>query len=1135
MVDFAAPKRYSGLTIGFPPWRDDTKQPESVSADDPFAVSKVLGRSIPIVIGTDKVDGIPVVGGAATTQVITGYTEQTTTLFTRTLDSWPAGTTWKNGDFFSSGGIVEVPNYGTQQAAVLGYLLAYDPFGDGYKLIRLEVNGEVVYDAENGIGASINFRFYGGNHTAVDPIATANIGAQAGAWQAFAMVYLDGFAATSAPTVKAVISNAATDGGGTHEIAWTGTVPTTFSENSAGRQAAYDPTQDVIYQIFGSTQLPGSTQVWLIVLDAQTYSERYRIPLQGSEAYVSGFMWLMAIRGSGFVFVRYPGIDFVYDVVTGAVVSSHTETGGENFDWKIGFPFGDKYIITGFDTGPGSGLPYAQIDILGNLTIGRVTGSTGGDLIYGRTTLGTVSFFACDSAGTIKESTFDGDAWTTATVYTSAGVPTGAWYDPQTGYLIVFETVSGAYYVRYVDPNTGSIVDSITVTKAYFISTGIFATGRERFWPRPGYVMMTSAVNDDGLVYLLDIGAKTITTYAAHTGITNLSFTTGIFDQNKSVWFEAYGDDHWVEHQLPNTIPGLVSLSSFLITKIMALAGYGSGELTFDGFVGLSAYGLGIVTDTNIRTVLQSPSEIYGFTFADTGNGFYFKKAGQDSSFAIDLALTTDNLVFLNEAAVKSVDDAEIRSVSRVELEYISKDQAYESSSPASFTMPAINNSIRVEKYSTPMVMSDADAKKFVTEKFFDLQARRRGHNFSVSGEVRLLPGDVVSVPSGAITYTVQISTVALARDMSAEISANDFQTSVTTTINPVSNQGLGNQLPVTLATQYIHLDVPLYRYADDLGGAGLRQYGIIASRGQSGWGGGLLYRGDTASALSALLSQAPHNGVIGTCVTVLDGPADPFGTTDASTVTFRKTSGDATLLVNHTEAEVLAGANGAYIGAQGRWEWVGYKTVVDHGDGSYTLSGFSRRGYRGTEVFAYDHEVGDQFVMIDPAWLKSVSHPIADFSTSKYYKAIGISQDPSTGAVVQKQIRGAAETPYACINLAAALGSPDGIDLTWDYRSRLATGTNPANFGETTLSFEIDILATDGVTVKRTLTATTNSKHYAHADVLTDFGSDPPSELFFNVYMMSAVVGRGYRARGHKYFSGIGSPIGLLLSLTKA
>lgn len=1124
MVWFATPGAGSGGSWSFAPKQNTAKQPEPVSASTPFAVGKVLGRSIPIVIGTYKVDGIPVIGGAVTSSVVSGYTQQTLTTL-QNLHDFPPGTRWLNNDPFSR--TVEIPQYGSQQAAMLGYLLAFDPFGDGYKLIRLEVNDEIVFDAENGIAATVAFRFYGGNHTAVDPITTTNIGDNAGAWKNFAMVYLSGYQADSAPSVKAVISNAATDSGGTIEIAWTGTTPVTYTENSAGRAAAYDPSGDVIYQLLGQNEIPGTTQIYLAVLDAATHTERYRIPLEGSENYVDDAYWLMAIRGSGFVFARFastswPEIDIVYDVATGKIVSSHEESGGENFGWKIGFPFGANYIITGFDSGGGPGLPYALIDMLGNVTIGRVTGATSGNLVYGRQTSGTVSFFI-GGGSAVKESTFDGDAWTTATVYTSAGVATGVWYDPQTGYLVVFETVSGSFFVRYIDPSDGNTVDSITVDRTYFITTGSLVTGRERYWPRPGFVMMTEGVDDDGKVYLLDVGSKTISTFASHTGLTNLEFTTGIFDQSKGAYFEAFGDDHWVEHRLPNTIPGAMALEDIII-KAATLCRYTPDQITFEGTSALTGYGLGILTNSNIRTVCQSIADIYGLAFADIGSGLYFKKPGKDASFALDAALTTADLVFGDDSAVESDDEATIRTVTRVELEYISKNQGY-TSRPASFSMPSVNNSIRVEQFSSPLVLTDEDAQTFVTEKYFDLQAQRRTHAFSVSGEVRLLPGDVVSVPSGAITYTVQIDSVALNPDMACDIAATDFQTGASTTITPVTNTGLGNAFPVTLATQYIHLDVPLFRYSDDLAGAGLRQYGIVASRGQSGWGGGILYRGETSATLSALLTQAPHDGVIGVCIDVLGNPLDPFGTTDDSTVTIRRTAGDTALLVDKTEAEVLAGQNLAYVGAQGRWEVVGYKTVTDNGDGSFTLSGFARRGYRGTEVFAARHEVGDQFVMVDPAWLKAVDHPVADLGTSKYYKAIGISQDPATGTIAQRQIIGAAETPYACVNLTAEAGTPDGIDISWDYRSRLASGLNPANFGEDVLAFEIDIY--NGATYKRTLTATTNTVHYTHANVLSDFGSDPPAEVTFDVFMMSAIdilvpgqtrvgAGRGYKARAH-------------------
>jgi hypothetical protein len=1105
-------------------------QPGPVSADQPFTVGKVLGRPIPIVIGTYKVEGIPVVGGAANAQVASGtqqIPDPDASLFNF------AGSTPKT---------ITVPAYSAQQVAKLGYLLAFDPFGDGYELIRLEINDEVVYDAENGIGASETFRFYGGTQTTADPITTKAIGANAGAWKNFAMVFLDGFVASSAPTVKAVISNAATTTPGNVELAWiVDDVTSLASDGGSGGTlgAAYDIADGIIYQTLTALQAPGLTQVYLSAIDIQTHVELYRVPLADSSPYITGVANTLAIRGSGFVLVRMAipseatSPTRIYNATTGAIVAEWREASDETVEWRCGMQFGAKYVFIGTDRDTG-GDSVSSFYGVADLTLSTFDVSSDvtfdiGLVVRGRTLAGSISFFVADANTTdlVYELKFDGDTWTRTLAYDAAGPVYGIQFDPKTGYLIAsVDEGAGVFRIAYVNPDTATLVDSFTGAQAYQGDGQLNSQGYERFWPKPGFALFQKVGTN--VVYLLNIGAKSFTAYATIPEATTGFVPSGIYDQNRQAWFYGRNDDVWTEHKLPNTIPGAMTLEAIL-TKAASLGRYTAGQLTFDGLDGLTGYGIGILTNSNIRTVFQSIADVYNFKFSDTGDGFYFKKPGRDDAFALDGVLTTADLVFGQASAVESDDEATIRTVSRTEIQYISKDQGY-TQRPASFSMPSISNSIVVQQFSTPLVLTDEDAQTFVTEKYFELQASRRTHTFSITGEVRYLPGDVVSVPSGGITYSVQIDSVALnPPDMSVDIAATDFQTAVSTTITPVSNTGL-SPVAVTLQTQYIHLDVPLFRYADDLGGAGYRQYGVVASRGQAGWGGGVLYRGDTSAELSPLLSQAPQNGVIGVCVGVLNGPADPFGTTDASTVTIRRTAGDTALLVDKTEAQVLAGANFAYIGAQGRWEGVGYKTVVDNGDGTFTLSGFTIRGYRGTEVFAYDHQVGDQFVMIDPAWLKSVTHPLTDLGDTKFYKAIGLSQNPATGTVVPHSIIGAAETPYACVNLDAAVAVPNGIDISWGYRSRLAAGTNPANFGEAALAFQVDIYAADGVTFKQTLTSTTNSGHYATADVVSDLGSDPPAELFFRVFMMSAlpilvpgqdrpVAGRGYEARGHVVF----------------
>lgn len=1126
------PVLYLGATS-----QNATKQPDPVSATSPYSFTSVLGRQIPIVIGTGKVDGNPVIGGSVTTRTITGYQQYPNSQegavaaggngFDSALDSFPPGSKYTTGDAFSP--TVDVPVYGTSVGAQLGYLLAYDPFNLGYILVRLEVNDEVVYDAENGIGATTTFRFYGGQHTAIDPIAKAAIGANAGAWQNFAMVYLDGFSATSPPTVKAVISNASTVAGGTTPIPWTGTVPTTFGDIS-GWYEAYDPVDDVIYHLLTSQDIPGLTSVYLAVLDTQTLIERYRVPLARSGLYtvpdpsthVLQRPLITAIRGTGHVLIRFctdstTGFSRIYNATTGEVVAEYAEPDtSTTIYWVAGQPFGSKYIFIGWNRyfSGDQHIHFAVADIgAGSLTVSSSSVAFREPAVWGRRINGKASFFSCSTTvGQVYELTYDGTSWASALVYTDAGTVHGLRYDPKTGYLILCSEVSGNFFLRYVNPDTGAIVTSFSTSGKQLDSNSFGGVGGfERFWSQPGFALWVQTNGASEVVYLLDIGAQTLSIWTGSIPH-GTRWTGAIFDQTRGVYYAFYGDTKWTQYALPNALPGSISLQS-LITKTMFLAGYSSGELTFDGFTGLTAYGFVIDQDTNVRTVLQSIADIYTFSFADTGSGFYFKKPGRDADFALDDTVTTADLVFVDQdGSVKSQDDASIRTVSRVELQYISKDQGY-NSRPASFSMPAINNSIRTERFSTPLVLTDLNAQTFVTEKFFDLQAKRRSHAFSVTGKPTYLPGDVIAIPSGDVTFTVQIDSVGMDRNLTAEIAALDFQTKVSTTVTSVTAPDI---TPVSQATQYIHLDIPLINYGDDLGGVALCQYGILAGRGQANWSGGVLLMGATADALTQAFTQAPHQGVVGVCLNALDNPIDPFGTTDTSTVTIRRTAGSTSLLVDHTEAEVLAGANLAFIGKAGRWEGIGYKTVTDNGDGTFTLSGLAVRGYRGSEVNCSLHEVGDIFVMIDPAWVGIMALPLTDLNTTMYFEGVGVGQSPAGGVITPQVIRGIAEKPYASRNLNAEIVT-DGIELTWDYRSRLAAGLNPANFGEASLSFEIDILepATDGYSVVRTLTATTNSKIYATADIISDFGS-VPDFLAFRVYMMSATtgVGRGYRAQ---------------------
>jgi hypothetical protein len=222
------------------------------------------------------------------------------------------------------------------------------------------------------------------------------------------------------------------------------------------------------------------------------------------------------------------------------------------------------------------------------------------------------------------------------------------WFDPLTGYLVInYHTSGPTNRFTYIDPEDGSVVDTFTTTssKTYFNVAALIPTFHDRLISKPGFVAMfeTSSGND---VVILNIQAKTFATFASDLVASDgTRLTQVIVDQSKALYISANGAYAWTVHQLPGSTPGLVSLQD-IVTKVMFLAGYGPSELTFEGFSGLSGYGFVIASDTNVRTAVQSIADIYGFSFADIGSGFYFKKPGQDEAFAFDATLTTADLVF---------------------------------------------------------------------------------------------------------------------------------------------------------------------------------------------------------------------------------------------------------------------------------------------------------------------------------------------------------------------------------------------------------------------------------------------------------------------------------------------------------
>lgn len=207
-----------GLTLTIPPSTESSVGPERlVARTDKQAAAQALGKPLPVVIGTGRVEGIYFIGGVTqidTTTTTTTWTQQDITEIgggiyagqVIAVASGPTGGSAILGGQYPIYESVDTSVTTSTTATKAGYVLAYDPFELGYDLIRLEIDGKCVYDVELGIVATATFRFYGGRQTDPDPILNLIIGANAGAYQNFVLLFLDGYPAESPPSISAVIS-----------------------------------------------------------------------------------------------------------------------------------------------------------------------------------------------------------------------------------------------------------------------------------------------------------------------------------------------------------------------------------------------------------------------------------------------------------------------------------------------------------------------------------------------------------------------------------------------------------------------------------------------------------------------------------------------------------------------------------------------------------------------------------------------------------------------------------------------------------------------------------------------------------------------------------------------------------------
>lgn len=209
------------------------------------------------------------------------------------------------------------------------------------------------------------------------------------------------------------------------------------------------------------------------------------------------------------------------------------------------------------------------------------------------------------------------------------------------------------------------------------------------------------------------------------------------------------------------------------------------------------------------------------------------------------------------------------------------------------------------------------------------------------------------------------------------------------------------------------------------------------------------------------------------------------------------------------------------------------FRTATLNEDGTYTISGLLR-GRRGSEYAMSLHEAGERFVLLDIGTLVRVAQNTADIGLTKLYKAVSVGGSLATTTAYEFANIGAGLKPYAPVHLGGGVNEDGDVTLTWTRRTRISGEWRDAvevPLGEASEEYEVEIYdSADYDTVVRTITGLTEpTTPYSAADQTTDLGN-VQNTIYFAVYQMSEIVGRGYVAYGTSvggtWASGIGGSI---------
>lgn len=274
---------------------------------------------------------------------------------------------------------------------------------------------------------------------------------------------------------------------------------------------------------------------------------------------------------------------------------------------------------------------------------------------------------------------------------------------------------------------------------------------------------------------------------------------------------------------------------------------------------------------------------------------------------------------------------------------------------------------------------------------------------------------------------------------------------------------------------------------------------------------GAAVYVSRDAGASYTSIVSIPNASTMGETTSALGNFYGGNVVDELNSVTVTLASGTLSSITN---AALLEGGNLCVIGD----EILSFRDATLVSGTTYTLTGLLR-GRRGSEYAMSGHASGERFVLASFSTLVRVPQELADWNVERLYKPVsagstlaGTTQQAFTNA-------GTGLKPYAPVHLGGGRNAAGDITLAWTRRNRLyGDWRDSVDVPNSEASEEYAVEIYDGAgyaSVVRTISGIASpTTTYTAAEQTTDFGS-PQATVYFRVYQLSAIVGRGHAASG--------------------